>query len=85
MKRIHAVLDVLSLGPVAKMFRYDQTMKGYQQNRLFREYQKVFYKEINEEYINKTFIPENRQSQSFAVTSEAKTGNTGRTLNSGMK
>ena len=49
----------------AKLMRYDQRAKQYEQNRLYRVDQKRFYQEINGERTNEAVIPDSDESQKF--------------------
>ena len=47
----------------AKLMRYNQRIKQYEQNRLYRIDQKRFYQEINRERTNEVIIPDSNESQ----------------------
>ena len=49
----------------AKLMRYDQRVKQYEQNRLYRVDQKRFCQEINGERTNEAVISDSDESQKF--------------------
>ena len=49
----------------AKLMRYDQRIKQYEQNRLYTIDQKRFYQEINGERTNEAIIQDSNESQKY--------------------
>ena len=65
LKVVNEELKQRLIAKKAKLMRYDQRVKQYEQNRLYRVDQKRFYQEINGERTNEAVIPDSDESQKF--------------------